>query len=147
MNIDHLDILNNIPHRYPFVMVDKIISFHKEEKKLIGEKNLSFNEPYFQGHFPNDPVFPGVLMIESLAQLSVILLKRLEFQYKNFYLSKVDNFTIKTSALPGDVLILETTLIRNKLNFFVAESNLHKKINENEKKLVCKCIISSAGIN
>ena len=94
-----------LPHRYPFLMVDKIIE--RGEKYIVGVKNLSVNEPFFQGHFPEEPVMPGVLQIEAMAQIGgIFILSQLEDAEKySTYFLKIDNVKFRNKAVPGDTLI------------------------------------------
>ena len=100
-----------LPHRYPFLLVDKIIEL--SETKVVGIKNISFNESYFQGHFPGNPVFPGVLQMEALAQTGGILaLNTVEEPQKwDTYFIKMDNVKFKSKVVPGDTLILKMELL------------------------------------
>jgi UDP-3-O-[3-hydroxymyristoyl] N-acetylglucosamine deacetylase / 3-hydroxyacyl-[acyl-carrier-protein] dehydratase len=105
------EIADMLPHRYPFLLVDKII--HLEENVVIGLKNVTFNENYFQGHFPNNPVMPGVLQIEALAQVGgVLALKHLPADKKyDTYFLKIDNAKFKKKVVPGDTLLLKMELM------------------------------------
>jgi len=110
-------ILEHLPHRYPFLLVDKVT--HLElGKSLTAIKNISFNEPQFTGHFPQKPIFPGVLIIEALAQASGILVYRTTMSKptaeKLFYLVGVDNSRFKKPAMPGDQLLLQIDVIKSK---------------------------------
>ncbi len=98
-----------LPHRFPFLLVDKIIQLSKEE--IVGVKNVTFNEWFFQGHFPNNPVMPGVLQIEALAQTGGILCINAmpEGQYDTYFL-KIDNCKFKAKVVPGDTLLLKMVL-------------------------------------
>jgi len=115
------EILSYIPHRYPFLMIDKILSYDPG-KSIIGIKNVTFNEPYFTGHFPETPIMPGVLMIEALAQVSGILYyltTGVKADADNwFFLAGADKARFKYVVQPGDQLRLESTLLRNKLNLW-----------------------------
>jgi 3-hydroxyacyl-[acyl-carrier-protein] dehydratase len=106
------DIINYLPHRFPFLLVDRVISMQKEpEKKLTAIKNVTINEPFFTGHFPGNPVMPGVLIIEAMAQAAGMLAhldaeldgKRGEL----YYLVKIDNARFTKVVLPGDQLVME----------------------------------------
>ena len=116
-NIDEL--LKILPHRYPFIMIDKVIKWDKK-KSLQAIKNVSINEPYFQGHFPEKPIFPGVLILESMAQAGSLIIS--DFvdnpSKKLVYLSKVLNFKIHKNVIPGDQLYIEAKLLQHKMNSF-----------------------------
>ena len=116
-NIDEL--LKILPHRYPFIMIDKVIRWDKK-KSLQAIKNVSINEPYFQGHFPKKPIFPGVLILESMAQAgSLIISDFVDNPSKKLaYLSKVLNFNIHKNVIPGDQLYIEAKLLQHKMNSF-----------------------------
>ena len=116
-NIDEL--LKILPHRYPFIMIDKVIKWDKK-KSLQAIKNVSINEPYFQGHFPGKPIFPGVLILESMAQAgSLIISDFVDNPSKKLaYLSKVLNFKIHKNVIPGDQLYIESKLLQHKMNSF-----------------------------
>jgi len=106
------EIKSILPHRYPFLMVDKVISM--SENEIIGVKNITGNEQLFQGHFPNNPVFPGVLQIEALAQCGGILaLKKQDDPFGwNTYFLKIDNCKFKSMVFPGDTLILKMKFLK-----------------------------------
>ena len=116
-NIDEL--LKILPHRYPFIMIDKVTKWDKK-KSLQAIKNVSINEPYFQGHFPGKPIFPGVLILESMAQAgSLIISDFVDNPSKKLaYLSKVLNFKIHKNVIPGDQLYIEAKLLQHKMNSF-----------------------------
>ena len=116
-NIDEL--LKILPHRYPFIMIDKVIKWDKK-KSLQAIKNVSINEPYFQGHFPGKPIFPGVLILESMAQAgSLIISDFVDNPSKKLaYLSKVLKFKIHKNVIPGDQLYIEAKLLQHKMNSF-----------------------------
>jgi 3-hydroxyacyl-[acyl-carrier-protein] dehydratase len=102
MEID--DILKALPHRYPFLMIDKIIEIDGDDS-AVGIKNLTFNEPHFQGHFPGDPIFPGVLIIEGMAQTAGAVVINLENKSGGnhiVYLLTVDGVKFRKPARPGD---------------------------------------------
>ncbi|CAI8310391.1 MAG: 3-hydroxyacyl-[acyl-carrier-protein] dehydratase FabZ [Gammaproteobacteria bacterium] len=110
------DIQNYLPHRYPFLLIDKLIKFKKHEF-LIAQKNVSNNEPFFQGHFPEHPVFPGVLILEAMAQATALLDFKSNEREKNnllYYFVGIDKARFKKPVLPGDILIIEVNLIQSK---------------------------------
>ncbi len=114
MIMDINDIMKILPHRYPFLLVDKIVEL-EPGVKCVGIKNVSMNEPFFQGHFPNQPVMPGVLIIEALAQVAGIMAYTAsdeETKKKISYFLSIDNARFRKPVVPGDQLILniETTL-------------------------------------
>jgi 3-hydroxyacyl-[acyl-carrier-protein] dehydratase len=99
------DILRFLPHRYPFVMVDRIVDIHGDESG-VGIKNVTINEPHFLGHFPDNPVMPGVLMIEGMAQTAAVLvLRRLDLrESRPMFLLTIDKAKFRKPAVPGDRL-------------------------------------------
>ena len=103
-----------IPHRYPFLLIDRIEDL-EEGKRAIGVKNVSINEYFFQGHFPQEPVMPGVLIIEALAQVgAVALLSQETFKGKIAYFGGIDKAKFKRKVVPGDVLRLEVEMVKMK---------------------------------
>lgn len=115
---DIVQILSQIPHRYPFLLVDRILECD-DETRLIAIKNVTINEPFFCGHFPNNPVMPGVLMIEALAQAGGILAYKISQREKNHkhllhYLAGVNNTRFKYVVTPGDQLRLEVEVVTRK---------------------------------
>jgi 3-hydroxyacyl-[acyl-carrier-protein] dehydratase len=114
MDIHH--VLEYLPHRYPFLMIDRVLSV-EPGSKVVALKNVSINEPYFSGHFPHHPVMPGVLIIEALAQAAAILVFSTEGHKANekmvYYFVGIDNARFKKPVTPGDALRLEVTLIRH----------------------------------
>lgn len=107
-------IMKILPHRYPFLLVDRILEL-EPGKRAVGIKNVSINEPFFQGHFPRTPVFPGVLILEALAQVGACALLS-EEKHKNSlaYLAGIDKFRFRRVVVPGDQLLLEVELIKMK---------------------------------
>lgn len=108
------EILKILPHRYPFLLVDRLLEL-EAGKRAVGLKNVSLNEPFFQGHFPEVPVMPGVLILEALAQVGACaLLSQEENQGRLVYFAGVDKFRFKKVVTPGDQLVLETELLKLK---------------------------------
>ena len=112
MNINQ--IMETIPHRYPFLLIDTIEEI-EEGQKAVGKKCVSGNEPFFQGHFPGNPVMPGVLIIEALAQAgAVAMLSIPEWKGKTAYFAGIEKAKFRKKVVPGDVLMLETTIVKVK---------------------------------
>lgn len=110
------EIMVTLPHRYPFLLVDRILETDGDTR-IVGLKNVSANEPYFQGHFPGNPVMPGVLQLEAMAQVAGILLnKRNQREGQIAYFSSIDNARFRKVVKPGDVLIMEVILLKVRLN-------------------------------
>ena len=110
--LDTTEVLKLLPHRYPFLLVDRILGF-EGETKCIGQKNLTINELFFQGHFPGHPVMPGVLQVEAMAQVASILMLRIpENTGKIGYFMSCDKVKWRRPVVPGDVLIIETELTK-----------------------------------
>lgn len=106
--LDTVQIKEFLPHRYPFLLVDKILSVTNQE--VIGVKNVTHNEPFFQGHFPNEPVMPGVLLIEAMAQTGgLLVLCKLKGKYSTYFI-RIDNVKFRRKVVPGDTLIFKVTL-------------------------------------
>jgi UDP-3-O-[3-hydroxymyristoyl] N-acetylglucosamine deacetylase/3-hydroxyacyl-[acyl-carrier-protein] dehydratase len=105
------DIERMLPHRFPFLMVDKIMEIHEES--IIGVKNITMNEPIFTGHFPGNPVFPGVLQIEAMAQVGgIFALSKVEDPHLySTYFMKIDNVKFKQKVIPGDTIVFELSLL------------------------------------
>ena len=103
------DILNILPHRYPFLLVDRIIYLNLEENTIIGQKNVTVNEQFFQGHFPGTPIMPGVLILEALAQAGGVLVHKKYPTKKIAVLLNIKNAKFRRPVVPGDVLMLHAT--------------------------------------
>ncbi len=106
--LDTTQIKELLPHRYPFLMVDKILTM--TEKEVVGVKNVTHNEPFFPGHFPEEPVMPGVMLIEAMAQTGgLLVLHKLEGKYSTYFI-RVDNVRFRKKVVPGDTLIFKVKL-------------------------------------
>ncbi len=146
MNINQ--ILSRLPHRYPFLLVDKVLEVNHAGEAIRAQKNVTFNEPFFQGHFPDNPVMPGVLIIEALAQATVLLahaiLEERGVLDKNkiFFLAGVDNVRIKRQVIPGDILILESKFIKQKAGIYKCEAKASV-----EGELACTASLTAAYRN
>ena len=115
--MDINDILRHLPHRYPFLLIDRVIEFNKGES-LTGIKNVTYNEPFFQGHFPQRPVMPGVLILEAMAQATGLLafrtLENTADRNTLYYLVGMDRVRFKRPVEPGDQLLLSARLLKTK---------------------------------
>jgi len=116
--LDIRDILQILPHRYPMLLVDRVIEM-EEGKRIVGIKNVTINEPFFQGHFPDHPIMPGVLMIEAMAQVGGVMLmgflkKTGENEDKVVYFMSLDNVKFRRPVVPGDQIRFELELIQHK---------------------------------
>ena len=119
--MDIHQILKQLPHRYPFLLVDRVLDIDKG-KTIKALKNVTINEPFFQGHFPHRPVMPGVLMLEALAQAAALLafdaLDSTPTDDMVYYFAGIDGARFKRPVEPGDQLILEVELLRMKAGIF-----------------------------
>lgn len=141
--IDIKAILDLLPHRYPFILVDRVLDY-KVLDYLIAIKNVSMNEPFFQGHFPGNPVMPGVLILEALAQASAVLsnlsVKREEDKDYLYLFAGIDKAKFKQIVLPGDQLRLEVKLINQKGDFSKLEAKAYVA-----EKLACSAQMLSVA--
>ena len=136
------EIKNLLPHRYPFLMLDRVVEY-EANKRIICIKNVTINEPVFDGHFPGTPVFPGVLIVEALAQASGVL----AFRSRNrtlddgyiYYLAGTDKTKFKRSVVPGDQLRLEVEIVNLRQHWMKASG---KAFVEND--LVCSSLLTCA---
>lgn len=131
-------ILNLLPHRYPFLLIDRIINFRKNQY-LKAIKNISVNEPCFQGHYPGKPIFPGVLILEAMAQATgVLTFKSIEKikQKKNYYFAGINDVRFKKPVIPGDQMIIEVNFEKTRKNF-----SRFKGIATVKNKIVCKAVM------
>ncbi len=115
LSLDITAILDLLPHRYPFVMVDRILEY-EVGKRIVGMKNVSMGEPFFQGHFPGQPVMPGVLILEGMAQVGAVLayLSSDSIEGKLVYFAGLDKVRFRQVVRPGDQLIFRLELTRQK---------------------------------
>jgi 3-hydroxyacyl-[acyl-carrier-protein] dehydratase len=133
LEIDINKIMQMIPHRYPILLVDRIIDFKKEEY-IVGLKNVTINEPHFQGHFPVKPIMPGVLIIEALAQTSAVFVVKTigeeELNGKLVYFMSIDEAKFRSLVIPGDSLYMYVYKDRQRGNVwkFRGEAKVNDKL-------------------
>jgi 3-hydroxyacyl-[acyl-carrier-protein] dehydratase len=123
ITLDILQIQAFLPHRYPFLLVDKVIEC-EPGVRLLGVKNVTYNEPFFQGHFPQKPIMPGVLILEALAQATGLLASETagdELEGMIYYLVGIDKAKFKRPVVPGDQLMSEARFIKSKRNIWAFE--------------------------
>ena len=120
--MDINEIREYLPHRYPFLLVDRVVDLNVEEKRIRAYKNVSINEPFFNGHFPAHPIMPGVLIIEAMAQAAGILgFKMLDLKPADgtlYYFVGSDKLRFRNPVTPGDQLILEATIDRARAGIY-----------------------------
>lgn len=127
--LDIHEILKHLPHRYPFLLIDRVIEF-EANTRLVGIKNVTYNEPYFPGHFPQRPVMPGVLILEALAQATGVLAFKSSGRFPQdgtlYYFVGIDNARFKRPVEPGDQLKLEVHFVKKMRGIwkFTAEASV-----------------------
>lgn len=119
MELNCLEIMKLLPHRYPFLLVDKIVEF-ETGVRVVGLKNVTINEPFFQGHFPNHPIMPGVLILEAMAQVGGVyaLLANEVGENQVPYFVGIDNAKFRKPVIPGDVLRLSLELTKTRRGIY-----------------------------
>lgn len=119
--LDIHDIKNYLPHRYPFLLIDRVLEA-EPETRLVALKNVTYNEPFFPGHFPNRPVMPGVLIVEALAQAAALMASYgrddIDTENRVYYFTGIDKARFKRPVEPGDQLIFEVELVRKIKNMW-----------------------------
>ena len=131
--LDIKEVMSILPHRYPFLMVDRILSF-EGETKCVGVKSVSINEPFFQGHFPGHPVMPGVLQVEAMAQVASVLMMRISKSASRVgYFMSADGVKFRKPVFPGDTLFIHAELTKSRGNRLA--------------KAMCRCVVNDAVVS
>ncbi len=119
-SIDYAEVARRIPHRYPFLLVDRAEDY-RPHQSIIGVKCVTINEPYFQGHFPGNPVMPGVLIVEAIAQTGAVLMSKslnADVTGKTIFFVSLDNGRFRHPVRPGDVLRMHVEVVRHRGDLF-----------------------------
>ncbi len=138
--MDILEIQSLIPHRYPFLLIDRVLEI-EPLKRIVAIKNVTMNEPFFQGHFPGAPIMPGVLIIEAMAQAGAILLFREvpDRENKLMFFAGIESARFRKPVTPGDQIRFEVNVLKYKLGFCKLEGKAFV-----DGKLVCEAVVQSA---
>lgn len=141
--LDIQEITARLPHRYPMLLLDRVLDLDPG-KRIVAAKNVTFNEHYFQGHFPGQPVMPGVLILEAMAQAGGLLVVPEDGSAagKDFYLASISNAKFRRTVVPGDQLILELTVQHRRRNF----RKLHGRA-EVEGSVVAEADLTLTGVD
>ena len=124
------EIAKILPHKYPFLLVDRVVYLNLEENQIIGQKNITMNEQFFQGHFPGAPIMPGVLILEALAQTGGILVHQKGYDQKIAVLLTMNNVKFRKPVVPGDVLVLHATALHlsNRAGKFTTKALVNDQV-------------------
>ncbi|MFV9930798.1 MAG: 3-hydroxyacyl-ACP dehydratase FabZ [Francisella endosymbiont of Hyalomma asiaticum] len=149
--IDVIGIRKILPHRYPFALLDKIVDWSIEDRTIVAQKNVTVNEDFFNGHFPDFPVMPGVLIVEAMAQATAILgelmaetlfahvVEKVGGGRRTFMLAGIDKVRVKKPVVPGDVLVIESRMVKQKNIICTAES-----VAKVDRQVVCSAELMAA---
>ncbi len=140
--IDIQGILDILPHRYPFLLVDRVLEL--EPERILAVKNVTFNEPHFTGHFPDAPVMPGVLVVEAMAQAGAVMMLHdmAERHGKLIYFTGIDQCRFRRPVVPGDQLMLEVKVVKRRTRFAVMAAQA--RVGD---EVACEAQLSSAMVD
>jgi 3-hydroxyacyl-[acyl-carrier-protein] dehydratase len=143
MTFDIQEILGLLPHRYPFLLIDRVVEFERG-KRLVAIKNVTMNEPFFQGHFPDYPIMPGVLVIEAMAQAgAIIMMNEIPDREKKLAVfTGIERAKFRRPVVPGDQLRIEVDVLAFKRRLGRMEANAFV-----EGKLACQAILTCSIVN
>lgn len=137
---DIIKIMDILPHRYPFLLVDRILELDLENLKVIALKNVTYNEPFFVGHFPHNPVMPGVLIIEAMAQVGAyMMLKKAKIENGTVLFASIDEAKFRKPVIPGDQIIFEVEGINIKKSM-----GKIKGVAKVDGQIVCEAVLMAA---
>ena len=138
--LDINQIMRYLPHRHPFLLVDKIVELDPD-KRVVGIKNVTFNEPFFPGHFPGAPVMPGVLILEAMAQVAAVMIYQNmpDKEKKLIYFTGIESAKFRRPVLPGDQLRIEVKMLARRSNFGKGQGTAHV-----DGKLAAEAVITFA---
>lgn len=137
---DIMKIMDILPHRYPFLLVDRILELDLENLKVVALKNVTYNEPFFVGHFPNNPVMPGVLIIEAMAQVGAyMMLKKAKIENGTVLFASIDEAKFRKPVIPGDQIIFEVEGINIKKSM-----GKIKGVAKVDGQVVCEAVLMAA---
>ena len=141
--LDIEKILKILPHRYPFLMIDRVVEIEKG-KSIVAIKNVTYNEHFFQGHFPQQKVMPGVLLVEAMAQAGAVLISHSIPEPENVlvFMSKVDNAKFRKPVVPGDQLRLEAEILKLKSKFCQMKGKVYV-----DEELVAEGVVMASLMN
>lgn len=115
--IDSREILSILPHRFPFLLVDRILEY-KPNERVVGLKNVTISEPFFQGHFPGNPIMPGVLIVEAMAQVAGVLVFKSGVEGKGVLFMSIEKVKFRKPITPGDQIIFEVSIVHRRGKVF-----------------------------
>lgn len=141
--IDIEQIRDTIPHRYPFLLIDRILEVNEDSTRVVGMKNISENEKVVQGHMPGMSIFPGALVVEHMAQVGCyLLMKKPEAKGKLAYFAAIDNVRFKKSLIPGDTVVTEVNLVGGRRGIWKI-----KAVSRVDDKIVCSGDLTCALVD